>query len=182
MLFDGCTPEEFFGEALKVAMEKERVSVGGYAQHYLLQLLVRQIDNGFSLDETLGDRFALALKAGSVDRIRILREIGDRALIFSGLWWEHNFRPLRPSHAKFHIDLGAWAYRSVGGVPFDELATNIDGIVGVLMQLGLDHSLTTARDILRLYALWHDTHSRHAARALAAQGLMVMPFRPQIPS
>lgn len=112
----------------------------------------------------------------------MLREVGDMALIFSGLWWEHQFRPLRPSHAKFHIDLGRMAYRSVGGVPFDELAANIGGIVDALIQLGTDHSLTTARDVLRLYLLWSDTHSPHAARALAAQGLLVMPFRAQTPS
>ncbi len=176
------SPEEFFSEALGEAMQKECVSVSADAHYYVVQLLVRQIDHGYHPDETLSDRFALAFSAKPVDRNRILREVGDRALVFSGLWWEHQYRPLRSSHATFHVDLGRRAYRSVGGVPYDELSSKIGGVVDALIRMCTDHSLNTARDVLRLYMLWADTHSRHAARALLGRGLMIMPSRAHPPS
>ena len=53
-------PEEFFGEALDSAIARVRVSVSVFARRYLVQLLVRQIEQGCHPSETLGDRFALA--------------------------------------------------------------------------------------------------------------------------
>lgn len=176
------SPVEFFRDALEDAMEKEHVSVSVFARHYVVRLLVRQVEQGYHPDETLSDRFALALASGPADRNRILAEVGDKALVFSGLWWEHQYRPHRPSHATFHIELGRHAYRTVGGVPFDELASNIGGVVDALIRLGTDHSMKTARDVLRMYLLWQETHSRHAARALLAQGVMIMPSPTQTPS
>ncbi len=176
------SPEQFFSDALGEALEKERVTVSACAHTYVVRLLVRQIDRGYHPDETLSDRFALAMQAKQAERIRILCEVGDRALVVSGLWWEHQYRPLRASHAGLHIDLGRMAYRNVGGVPFDELAQNIGGVVDALIRLGTDHSLRTAQDILRLYMLWQETRSPHAARALSAKGVMVVPVRTQAPS
>ena len=176
------SPEEFFSDALGEAMQKERVSVSADAHYYVVRLLVRQIDHGCHPNETLSDRFALAFNAKPIDRKRILTEVGDKALVFSGLWWEYQYRPLRSSHATFHVDLGRRAYRSVGGVPYEELSSKIGGVVDALIRLGTDHSLNTERDVLRLYMLWTDTRSPHAARALSQKGLMVMPSGTQTPS
>lgn len=176
------TAREFFGDALDIAMQKESVDVSPIAHRYVVQLLVRQIDSGYHPDETLGDKFAAALETRhAAERIQKLRDVGDRALVVSGLWWEHQYRPRRPSHATFHIDLGRIAYTSLGGVPFDELARNMGGIVDALIRLGCDHNLATARDALRLYMLWEQTQSRHAARALIALGI-TLPSRIQTPS
>lgn len=175
-------PEVFFREALEEAMQKESVVVSPSAHAYVVSVLVRQVHDGYHPDETLGDRFARALSATHFDRIRTLRDVGDRALIASGLWWERQYRPLRMSHATFHMDIGRRAYESIGGDPFEELSENIEGLVDALIRLGTDHSLKTARDVLRLYMLWQETRSRHAARALAGRGVMVVLSGNQRPS
>lgn len=174
--------QEFFDDALSIATQKELVVLSSTAHRYVVQLLIRQIDRGYHPDETLGDKFAAALEARSVERIQKLREVGDRALVVSGLWWEHQYRPRRPSHAAFHIDVGRIAYTSLGGVPFDELAQNMGGIVDALIRLGNDHALASARDVLRLYMLWEETHSRYAAHALIARGITPLSPVTQTPS
>ena len=173
---------EYFYDALGAAMQKESVAVSPITHRYMVQVLVKQVDRGYHPDETLGDKFAAALEARDAERIRMLRDVGDRALVASGLWWEHQYRPRRPSHAKFHIDLGRVAYTALGGVPFDELARNMSGIVDAFIRLGIDHTLASARDILRLYMLWDETHSRCAARALIARGITPLPSVTQTPS
>ena len=170
----GETPMEFFREALQEALQREGVTVDVTSEYYLVKLLVSQIDEGFHPDETLGDRFAIAIHAKPIDRMQIFRAVGDRALINCGLWWEHQYRPRRPSYAQYHMQLGKVAYRGVGGEPFDEIAEKFEGLVDALIRFGTKASLATARDILRLYTLWEETRSAHAASALAERGVYVV--------
>jgi len=166
------TPTEFFRAALAEAMARERVSVESFTEYYLVRLLVGEVSNGHHPSETLGDVFANALGAKPAERQRLLRWVGDRALVFTGLWWEHGFRPRRVSHARFHIDVGTAAYRTIGGVPFEEMASKFEGIVDALARLGADTSLLSAQDVVRLYLLWEETRSAYAARILAERGLI----------
>lgn len=176
------TPLEFFRNALTDALARERVSVTPPAEYYVVHLLVRQIDQGVHPDETLGDRFARAHHEAPAVRVQQLRAVGDSALVFCGLWWEHQYRPLRPSYATYHMDLGRVAYRNIGGQPFDELAAKFSALVDALIRLGTEHSLATARDIVRLYTLWQETDSRYAARALADLGLVPVRTHDSAPS
>jgi hypothetical protein len=176
------TPMEFFRDALGEAMANERLTVEPFTEYYLVQLLADVVEGSWHPTETLGDVYVRAQAMKPVDRRRTLRSIGDRALVFSGLWWEHNFRPLRPSHAKYHVELGRLAYREIGGVPFDEIAQKFDGIVDALVRLGTDASLRTARDLLRLYLIWQETGSGYAARVLVRNGLVPSASKSGTPS
>jgi hypothetical protein len=178
----GESPMEYFRIALAEAMARERVSVETFTEYYIVQLLVGEIDRGHHPTETLGDSFVKALAAKPADRQRMLRWVGDRALLFNGLWWEHNFRPRRISHLRFHRDVGMAAYRNLGGVPFEEMSLKFEGIVDALARLGTDASLATARDLVRLFLLWQETHSAYAARVLAERGLIPIAAKDSVPS
>jgi len=166
------TPTEFFRDAFADALHREHVTATPFAEYYVVQLLVAQIEHAVHPDETLSDRFALAHRALPHQRRSMLRDVGDRALVCSGLWWERDSRPLRPQHAGLYLTLGRTAYHRVGGEPFDELAEKFSAFADALIRLGTAHSLSTARDIIRLYALWQETGSRHAMRALGELGLV----------
>ena len=176
-------PFEFFLEALARALKAERVQVTPDAHIYVARLLLQTMTDGRHPSETLGDRVARASEEiNPLQRQAILREVGDMALIFCGLWWEWEFRPRRPSHAAYHLDLGRWAYRHLDADPFLEISEKFRGLVDALIRLGTEHSLATARDVMRLYRLWEETHSPHAAKALAGLGLIVGNSGSKIPS
>lgn len=167
------TLEEFFQTALAEAIERERVRITDAVRQYVVLLLARQ---DYHPGEALGIRFAHALDAvvDQVSKVSVMQElqdIGDRALIASGLWWEREFRPRRVSNLGVHRAIGQQAYRMLGEDPFSELAEKFEGIVDVLMRLSTDRFSKSAPDILRLYAIWEETGSGYAARALAKYGI-----------
>jgi hypothetical protein len=164
--------EQFFEEALSEALCDERVEASIHARRYLRSVLCREITEGRHPDETLGDRYLLAHRVGPVERTAILREVGDSAMVLSGLWWERAAARRGWPEIRYNITVGSRSYREVGGVPFDEMSAKFEGLVNALVRFGTAHSLATARDVLRLYQLWHQTHSRQAAEALARQGII----------
>lgn len=174
--------EEFFRDAVVDAMSRERVSVEPYTEHYVIQLLVRETRDGHHPMETLSDEYVRALSARTADRRRLFQSIGDRALVFSGFWWNYEFRPRRLSNAEFHLQLGRRAYGHIGGQPFDEMALKFDRLADALARLATNAFLVTPRDIARLYRLWDETYSRYAARALAERGLAPMKSTSRTPS
>ncbi len=167
------TLEEFFQAALAEAIERERLRITDAVRRYVVLLLARQ---DYHPGEVLGVRFAHALDAaldqvGKTSVMQELQDIGDRALIASGLWWEREFRPRRISNLEVHRAIGRRAYQTLGEYPFSELAEKFEGLADVLMRLSADHLSKSAPDILRLYAIWEATGNRYAARALAAYGI-----------
>ncbi len=172
---------EFFRTALDGAMARERVAVGPFTELYLANLLLAQMQAGVHPDDTLADRFARALVAARTERVRLLREVGDTALVTCGLWADRELHPRHPMDARYQADMGRRAYARLSRMDgsgmdvFGELADRFNGLVDALIRLGTEHSLSTARDILRLYEQWQKTHSRHAARALADRGIAVVP-------
>lgn len=158
----------FWLSELVDALERERTGVSPIAQVYLAALLNQQIEQGYHPAETLGDRFALALQERSVARLAKLRRVGDQALVCSGFWWRYCKHDLA-----YQRRLGRMSYGIVGGMPCDELAKAFDRVADALAELSTRYSLKTHAEILQLYRLWRETHSRHAARVLAERGLLV---------
>jgi hypothetical protein len=167
------TPMEFFRSLLGDALQQERVTVAPITEFYIVQLLAGEVSDGHHPTEILADTFAGALTSPPRERIRILRSVGDRALVFSGLWWERDRRPRRPAHVAYYVQLGSMAYRIIGGSPFDEMASKFEGIVDTLARVSTDVLVTSSSDVLRIYLMWQETQSRLAARALAARGVSV---------
>ena len=179
---------EFFRTALASAMAREHVAVRPLTELYLINLLVSQVSGGVHPDDTLADRFARALAAAHTERVRLLREVGDTALVTCGLWAARELHPTRPMDARYHTDVGRRAYDRLSRLErpetdvFGELADRFTDLVDALNSLGTEHSLATARDILRLYERWRTTHSRHAARVLAEMGITPVGGRDGEPS
>lgn len=177
--------QEFFRAAVVDALERERVVVGPMTEYYVVNLLLSQTGTGYHPDEPLSVRLCTALerKMPLTERTKLLREVGDAALVISGLWWERDEHPRRPRYNRFHHEAGKVAYRQLGMLgdrrtyfgseTFCELSEKFGALVDVLVRFGTAHSLASARDVLRLYHLWQETHSRHAARVLCERGLYV---------
>ena len=165
-------PSDFFQKNLTRALQQDQVSIEPYTEYYVVQLLTTEVVGSHSHDETLGEVFAHALRARPGERIRLLRRVGDCALVVGGLWWERSFRPRRPPHIEYYTQLGSMAYRTIGGAPFDEMASKFQSIASALARMSTDTRLVTSNDLFRLYILWSQTHHEFAARALAQRGLI----------
>jgi|GEM_PF-6144337 len=167
------SPSDFFQKNLMQALGRDGVSIEPFTEYYVVQLLTTEIASVHQRGETLGDVFARALSARASERIRMLRRVGDCALVFGGLWWEQSYRPRRPQHIQYYMQLGSMAYRSIGGTPFDEMASKFEPITAALARMSSDTRLTLPSDLLRLYVLWIETRSEFAARVLADRGLIL---------
>ena len=176
-----CVPQEFFNEALGEAMERRRVSVSPFVHAYLVRLLLWQIDSGHHPDEILAYLFLEAKRTGGYTGALKMSAVGDRALVFCGLWWERQYRLRRPFDAKYHIDLGRSAYRAVGGAVFEELSKKFEWLVDALNELCITRVMTN-RELVRMFELYERTKSTQAARVLLAHGVSPMSSRSQTPS
>jgi len=165
------TPMEFFHAAVTDAFARERVSVSELGEFYVVKLLAGERARTSHPTDTLHDLFARAIGETPSRRDELFREVGDRALIITGLWWEHDFHPRRSPKAASLMQLGSSAYWTIGAEPFEELAAKFDDVVYALARLSADATLSTTRDLLRLYDVWERTRSPLAARALSRHGL-----------
>lgn len=166
-------PEQFFADALTDALDRERVTVSQDAVAYVVFLLADLQRSSCHPDDVLAEDYARAFASHRAPQAVVLRSVGDRALLFSGLWWERERSRHGGPQVRYHMDLGRTAYRTVGGVPFIELADRFGGVVDALMRLASTHLLTSDPGLLRLYDLWSETRSTRAARLLAERGMLV---------
>jgi hypothetical protein len=158
-------------------MEHCRVSVGPFTQYYVVDLLANRVLRGdIEPGATLADRYARALQADRHVRFRILREVGDIALVSCSLWSD-------VPGDRYQITMGSKAYARLAAMPdglgeyapevFAELADRFRDLVDALIRMGTLQSLCSARDVLRLYEQWQETRSGYVARVLAERGIYV---------
>jgi len=166
------TAMEFFHGALTDAFSREGVSVTPLSEFYVVRLLAGEKARTVHPADALHAKFAQAISEPPATRDELFRDVGDRALLATGLWWEYDFRRRRAPRAAALIQLGSSAYWTIGAEPFEELAAKFEGVVYALARLGSDATLASCRDVLRLYDLWERTASPHAARALARYGVI----------
>lgn len=166
------TPMEFFHAALTDALAHENVRVTPLSEFYVVRLLAgEKVQNSHPTD-SLHDLFAQAIAETPARRDEMFRDVGDRALLISGLWWEHDLRPRRAPKSAALMQLGSSAYWTIGAEPFEELSQKFEGVVFALARLGVDATICSTRDLLRLYDAWERTKSPLAARVLAHRGLI----------
>jgi hypothetical protein len=103
--------------------------------------------------------------------------VGDRSLFISGFFGDSLNRSL--VDVDYYIQLGECAYgclarqqREAMGEVFDELAEKFTAFVDVLGEVSERTSLTSNRDLMRLYERWLRTGSARSARVLASKGIV----------
>ena len=165
------TQMAFFHEAVTDAFAHERLNVTELCEFYIVKLLAGERARASHPVDALHNLFAQAISEPPARRDELFREVGDRALIIAGLWWQYDLRSRRVPKSMALMRLGSSAYWTIGAEPFEELAKKFDEVVYALARLSADMTLSTSRDILRLYDAWERTGSPLAARALARRGV-----------
>lgn len=179
------SPMEFFKEQLERAMEHQKVSTSAFTEHYLVSLLAGCVrgaglpapDPGYE-ETPLALMYVQALRASRLERVRLLRAMGDTALFVSGFFADSLSRTL--VDLGYYRAMGGQAYarlsreeRGLGYEPgvFEELSGRFTEFADVLSEVSEASRLVSDRSVLQLYERWVQTGSRRAAVLLAERGI-----------
>lgn len=183
-LFRNETPSELFRDLVESAMANQHLDAREHTSFYLVNLLTAcvQPDRAPGRDEDmgLGVRLVQALQAAGLAQRDGLRQVGDESLFISGFFGDSLNRSL--VDVDYYIQLGECAYgclarreRECLGEVFDELSGKFTAFVDVLGEVSERTSLTSNRDLMRLYEKWLKTGSARSARLLASKGIVPHP-------
>ena len=123
----------FFKECLERALRSRRVRTTELTESYLVQLLTDlarpRCSHGLG-NRTLVEMLSEANEAQGADKARILREIGDNALVWSGVFRERLLH--RGMSLTYYESVGQTAYHQAGHLhrvlrasPIDELCLEL---------------------------------------------------------
>jgi hypothetical protein len=177
--------DEYLVSALDETVDRTGARISTDTRAYVMFLLRSQLNGRYWPDEMLSMRIAHAFQGGILpsERRARYREVGDAALILSGLWWmREEDRPRRSSNLDLYLEIGPLAYGQLRKTPFAELSRQFGALVDVLVRMQMTGASDPAGDIVRLFRIWERTRSTHAARILADRGIFVSMIRSSTPS
>lgn len=181
--------EDFFHEAVTLAIEHRRVETSPASAAYLVGLLSDHARGSLmpEVDEAFGVRLARAMQTTGGERFLRLRALGDDVLFFSGFFSEHLER--RGVALDYAAGLGQVAYGGAASVlrghskqtlpVFEELSDRFSTFVELLQHVAdtlATRAMRDQLDVLGLYERWARTGSGVLAQALGRMGLT--PGRP----
>lgn len=156
---------------LKEAGRASSVFLSEELESYLMFLLMRFINQPDMVNSILALDFLHNIKTFNVENQRIIREVGDKCLLYSG------FFPGRAKrqHVKisYYVALGKRSYLALSSSynnAFSNLFANLSDHFVELMDIlhsirGLDAKAYLI-DLLEAENLWHATKSKHARAVL----------------
>ena len=182
-LFRGESALEFFKQEVEGAMVRQNLKTSEWTAYYVVRLLAGYVAAGRSApfdSQPLRIRLAHALQAGGVAQREGLRSVGDASLFVAGFFSDSLNRRLVDSD--YYIALGANAYGRLADDDHDafadvfgEMADKFGPLVDVLSDISDRASLSSNRELLRLYDRWLRTGSRRDESLLAERGLVANP-------
>jgi len=181
---------EYFRDALSDALARQSLETEEETVFYVVNLLSHFVRSEHLFADTsegpalqpLVELYTAAATASSVDeRARLLRRLGDVALLISGIFSDSLNRKL--VDVDYYIAMGGSAYgylsdlirdtlrgQALGGI-FEELSLKFAGFVEVLGEVSEQANLTSSSDVMRLYEVWLRTGSQRAANRLRRLGI-----------
>lgn len=173
---------EFFYEAVVGAMRNQGLSSSEHTEFYVVNLLA-----GFATtpldDQPLALQLAEATLAAPAERVRHLREVGDRSLYVSGFFEGSLSRKL--IDVDYYIRIGGSAYRQLADLPavrrepgvpspdvFGELGAKFAAFVDVLAEVSEWGAVNSNAGVIQLYERWRKTGASWIERRLRARGVV----------
>ncbi|OUD12492.1 hypothetical protein [Thioflexithrix psekupsensis] len=141
-------------------------------QSYLVFLLMRHSNTTEMAHSVMALEYLDSLDAHGQLRETQLRDVGDKCLLFSGLFPERAQK--RRVRVSYYVNLGVSAYAmvsaSLAGVRarlFAELSRHFVGLMDILQATREVNSAQALLSPLQALELWQDTGSRHALQTLS---------------
>lgn len=170
---------EFFQDRVSDALRNQGVDTTTPTECYLVGLL-SDFTTAPPDDEPLALKLARAVQSPD-ERVRQLKEVGDKSLYVSGFFADSVQRRL--VDVDYYIQMGGAAYSELAryfrGNPhslvfsevYDELGAKFPRFVDVFAEVS-EGSSNSDHDLVRLYERWLRTGSEWMERRLRAQGVL----------
>src|SRR5438874_30298 len=165
------TVVEFFHGAVTDAMKSRGVQAAEGTEFYLVNLLVEYTRPDPREDEPLALKMAQVANATPDERVRALKEVGDRSLYVSGFFCESLSRRL--VDIEYYIAMGGSAYGQLARLMsamrgsaqqlfqtvYDELSAKFALFVNVLNEIRKGMNFAASTNVVRMYEEWLRTRS-----------------------
>lgn len=140
-------------------------------ESYLVFLLMRFMGSPEVAQTVVADEFLAAWNQLGTQRLQTLKEIGDKCLLFSGLFPGRARK--RRVRISYFVKLGQNAYLSLATQRhkemarlFAELGGQFVGLMDILHNMRELEGKVYSLDLLQAEELWTDTQSPHALKSL----------------
>lgn len=146
--------------------------LGEELESYLVFLLMRYSSASKLAESIIALEFLSAMERGGNTRSDSLRDVGDKCLLFSGLF--PSYAEKRHVRISYYVDLGIGAYVALADVltgsramMFMQLAKQFIGLMTVLQATRTLETDQPALQPLQAFELWQDTDSQYALATLS---------------
>lgn len=154
------------------AQDLTHIKLGEDMESYLVFLLMRFSNHPEIVRSLLAIDFLQSLKFAGRERAENLRDLGDKCLLFAGLFPGNARR--RRVRISYFIELGQTAYSSLAldtatlslSALYTELGQHFVGLMDVLHSMHEVQNRSSFLDLLQAQELWSDTKSPHALKTL----------------
>ncbi len=162
------------------ARKRSSVSLTEDLESYLVFLLMRFAKNPAIVDSILAPDFLQNVKTFKRENQQILRDVGDKCLLFAGFFPGRAKRRL--VKISYYVKLGQSAYSSLSESHQNQLSqlyaqlgyqfVKLMEILQSIRELDPNHAVL---ELLEAEELWNDTHSEHALKTLrrVTQGFLI---------
>lgn len=184
---DAASLPEFFRERIREAVGRQNLKIPECVEFYLVNLLQECVTTGRVYgeaspgfkEEPLAFLLCRALQAEEIERIQLLKRLGDFSLYISGFFPASFNRQLVDT--SYYIQMGESAYgnlstlvnrRAAAAEIFGELAERFAAYVDILNEVSEKSQIERNSDLLRLYETWLKTGSERARQLLSDKGIL----------
>jgi hypothetical protein len=180
--------KDFFSSIVREGFKNRNLQVHGTVEKYIVQLLEFYLDSrnlhepefsesGERQPQTLAEMFLTAQSKKNVDKINLLKKLGDKSLYISGFFGDSLQRKI--IDVDYYISMGEVAYAQLAdhtreeefNLVYSTIANRFVDFVDVLMFVSHSSIPTTDKNVLRLYEVYLRTGSEVAKTKLVELGV-----------
>lgn len=187
------SPREFFLEMVETGFSKRNIDTYPAVQTYLVGLLEHYLDARNLFDDpvdqagnrkpaTLAEMYLKASGSDYVEKIELLKKLGDRTLYISGFFGDSLQRKI--VDIDYYAEMGGAAYASLASHTKEDTMAKVYHVfsrrfldfVEVLNYISQQSFVKSDESILRLYERYMRTGSELAREKLIEMGVMTLPL------
>jgi Mor family transcriptional regulator len=180
--------KDFFQDIVNDAFEKRNFKTFPRVKSYIVQLLEFYVPTANLFDEfdssgrrtqkTLAETLLKAQSADALERVELLKKLGDRSLYISGFFGDSLQRKL--VDVDYYADMGGMAYGALADCVREDTTAKVYREIGqrfldyadVLTYVSSRAHLHNEENILRLFETYSKTGSETAREKLLEKGLI----------
>jgi Mor family transcriptional regulator len=173
------SPQDYFSESVKEAIEKRKLETTPFAEKYLVMLLESHLTaSNLNIKTTLAERLLKANLAEKKVKIEMLKQLGDLSLYISGFFGDSLRRKI--VDLDYYADIGGMAYNNLAHEIDDDIHSSVFldfskrfvAYVDILTYISQHTLIQSNQDLLRLYERYVITGSELAREQLVEKGLI----------